>query len=482
MLDFVNKMSAHLATALEARLSFDPPYDPYAKAPPFNPPQLARFFSEWRSLAFGGWLGTLSERDSALALDRALRPFGSIAPVDEGEWHSRNDGSFSGAAWAEERRVINTLAILAGNSQVLDALVAEIVDTERFPGLRNPAGGRGSSPSVSSPYPRLKELFPSGRPLDGRPSLLDVLDVDGPAAWPLEQKERVRQMLLVPPIQQIATRVTEHYGLPAGELLSTWRLSDIATQLEPHLLVIRAIEREQRGAARQLFDEPSGIRCFGRYSPSALLEQLRPLEIGKPYGVMCSAVEDENGAFMHRSAIHAKLERAAAKLGMNCRITEYSEGDKSGLYQKLSMMAQVSGGGVRQAAFVWINEHGQAVEGDPRALQQERAHWSGVFGRGTDATPLVIKGGAAVSSFMCFAGESGNAMQAIALEYPVRTSGATLPPHDIRSISLKKRKDGSLSFNVRYRFPKDQSDGRTASYDKRNGRRAGREMPEAGER
>lgn len=463
LLVFLNSMSTALSRGIATQHTLPRIYSTAESEPPFCLHYLPHFFRAYGELAQNRKNGYELQVESTLAYYHALQPFRDIPPTSEegrvmSETSSDKGKNFIGR---------NTLALQAGNVEVISDFVNEFLYTDRVPGYCD-----GVHDDIKSLYPNLSNL-PSDTIYSGeRMYLSSLLDEPIDKTWlsinqySREDIEHAKRMLLTPPITEIATQICEHYSLPAEETIYEWKRGDFVNSLQEHLVTIRELERLQRGSVVELYAVPRTIRCFGRYDVNMLLEQLKPLESGQPFGVMCTAYEDSTGAFMGRRNLHIHIKKETERNGMKLRIMEYPINIKvHWLGENLSMIAPSQHMDVQhQADFIWINEHGSTHHNNQERIKKIRKEWEDVFGIGSDRSSLVIKPGGVVASFMCYGGEPNNAMDAIASHYPVSTIGATKAPDHIDKIVMNRDETGALTIEVEYLFSGDEKEGTTATY------------------
>lgn len=111
----------------------------------------------------------------------------------------------------------------------------------------------------------------------------------------------------------------ERYNLPFGRMSMAWykslpQVTDddefaelMALAIFENLSTIYKLEAVHPGASRTLYDE-FGIRAFGRYPLTALIQQYRQRDDAhKPYGVVVFPVDDWNGHFYSRRSVYEDM-------------------------------------------------------------------------------------------------------------------------------------------------------------------------------
>ncbi len=250
--------------------------------------------------------------------------------------------------------------------------------------------------------------------------------------------------------ERLLQDVLQRYHLDGETLLKTWKGSPLSLCVDEHVEVIETIEKTHEGSAKQLMEGPGQIRCFGRYDSEFLLEQLKPLEPGEPFGVMCNSYEDHSGAFMGREDTHSAICLEAKSLGIKTRIFEYSTKRgtfASDFFQNLTRIAPPEDGEyIPHADFVWINQHGEI----PGAKMQSK--WEYIFGVGPNKSSLFLKSTGAVACAMCSGGDEGNVMELISEQYGLRTTGAKGETYGVSEVSFRKDEAENLHIDVKYKF------------------------------
>jgi hypothetical protein len=377
---------------------------------------------------------------SILSLTHILLPFSERAKKERA---SAKEGMDSGEIRRQEH--LNWLSLLSGDEETIRLRVEKFLYDGEISETRNLY------------FPEIEEFFSSGKRWNYHRGLSaetismhkeDYLQ----SGFTEEEINRAIEIFTESVGERIVKPILEEYGLSFEELARAWEKSRLRESIESNLSAIRDLEKEQPGSAKELFEGPQKIRCFGRYDTDFLLEQLDTLSHGEPYGVMCNAYEDHNGAFRNRQKIHQQIRDESARLGMKTRLMEYSD-DKSSFFEQMFEMVTANDGKTLQPAdYIWINQHGYSHENNPERMEQKRKEWEHIFGIGPNRSSLVIKSGGAVGSFMCFGGEEGNAMDTLAREYDISATGATKPPSNIYGVKFERDPSGRLFINVDYGY------------------------------
>jgi hypothetical protein len=345
---------------------------------------------------------------------------------------------------------LNYLAVLSGDEETLQLWLNEFLRCGKF------SDTIFSFYEISGFFPNNGHMSYANKFLSEKldePSSVEKYLSDG---FTKEEISRARELFRDSVGDKIMKKITEEtYGLDSKKLLEAWGDGQLRESVISDLSAIRDLEKEQPGSARELFEGPEKIRCFGRYDTDFLLEQLDALSPGEPYGVECNAYEDHNGVFRNRQKIHQQIRDESNRLGMKTRLMEYSaeSREKDKLLQQLAEMApNAPGENYPLADYIWINQHGYSHENNPERMEQKRKEWEHIFGIGPNRSSLVIKSGGAVGSFMCFGGEEGNAMDTLAREYDISATGATKPPSNIYGVKFERDPSGRLFINVDYGY------------------------------
>ncbi|MCK9352050.1 MAG: hypothetical protein WCT49_02650 [Candidatus Paceibacterota bacterium] len=254
--------------------------------------------------------------------------------------------------------------------------------------------------------------------------------------------------------------LSKKYDLPFVDFQYAWKNGN--GDVWNNLCAIRSLEDNNPGSAKKLaFTGPNKIRFFERYDLDLLLEQLEPLAPGEPYGVMCTAYQDHNGAFKNRKYIHEKIRNEGKKLNIKTRVIEYSNPFPFApqMFDQLSKIAPPQEKqNFPQADFIWINQHGRLISGDLKEFERENLRWKNVFGVGENKSSLVIKENGAVASFMCYGGAPDHAMEQISKNYGVKATGPKKAPASIAEIAFSREESGKLAIDVVYEFENDKND------------------------
>jgi hypothetical protein len=389
--------------------------------------------------------------ESVLSFIHTVLPFPEIAKKERDNGVGKN------------KVFLNHLALLAGDEEVLRLW------TDEF--LQAPEG----SDTLTVPFSRLKSFFKSKSSLSYLNKKLDCEEWGNHLRRNYSREKYLKMGFTEEEIacaskllresvgDKIVKKIAEEtYGLDAKKLIHVWADGQIQETAISHLESIRDLEKIKPRGAKQLFDGPAKVRCFGRYDTDFLLEQLKPQKPGEPYGVMCNAYEDHNGAFRNRQDIHKKIRDESARNGMKTRLMEYSEHDKTSFLEQL---IEIAGEGSQQADYIWINQHGNTIkkvkkdpvtnkeiiteEKDMSKIEEVRKEWKHVFGVGPNRSSLGLK---AVGSFMCFGGEEENVMDQLAKEYDIAATGATKPPSNIYGVKFERDEKGQLRIHIEYAY------------------------------
>lgn len=342
------------------------------------------------------------------------------------------------------RHVLNKAAVLFGNETAINACADEFMKSEDIWKLNFFIG-------------TLHCLFPdrdTGRSTYSEPHLAQVIHESEQSylrnGYSPEEIHAAKKILTLSSGDRVLEEIIGgRFELPAREYIYAWRKSRFFDSLYGNLGTMKKIQSKNPKALRELsFDGPGHILCYGRYDVDFLLEQLVPLQEQEPYGVICNAYQDHNGAFYNKNDMHEKIRRGANDVGIKTRLIEYDETapSKYRLYEQLSRIASPT----RPAEFIWINQHGNSVAENEMNIQH---NWENIFGVGNDRSSLVLKPGGSVLCFMCFGGEKNNVMHALTQQYDnIIAAGPTGAPANVDDVDFI-RTDDKLSIKVRYIFP-----------------------------
>lgn len=109
------------------------------------------------------------------------------------------------------------------------------------------------------------------------------------------------------------------------QLFQTWRntsvLENKAKDINAHIRAMTYLENQMPGSTAEL-REIYGIRCFGRYDPETLIEQLKYTEFGVSSVFLINLYKDEMGSFADWKAEHSNLAQQVYADGSQLLIIE----------------------------------------------------------------------------------------------------------------------------------------------------------------
>ncbi len=395
-----------------------------------------------------------SEKDPELAFELMLSFVHSMLPFSE---MAKSTGVSAESNASEEdksrRRLLNYFSMLIGDTETIRRWADEFIASE--PDEDNKILPQNKIVDFLPPLKKENDLKASENLISEMGDDSTLKEKYLQSGYTQDELNRAKELFLEPSGYKIIREVAGRFNLGSADLIRKWSKSEFPHSVIPNLSAIKDLEKISPGSSEHLFSGPEQIRFFGRYDTEFLAEQMTPLQSGEPYGVMCSAYEDHNGAFSNKKGIHKQLREEASRLGMKTRIMEYSsdESPRDRLLNGLSHIAPpISGQPFPLADFIWINQHGLTHQFDPGKIEEKRKDWEHVFGIGQNRSSLVVKPGGAVGSFMCWGGEEDNVMDQLAKEYNLSATGATKPPSNIYGIRFNREKSGSLHIDVDYGY------------------------------
>jgi len=400
-----------------------------------------RFLGEYTERAY-------LEKDEKNALSSVLSFMHTALPLSRMyEEHCRGKVEFTDAGFTfiEHLKRLNRFSLLSGDKTSIDAIVKQFLS-----GADMEENG--------SVFPKINRLFPEQpqRRLEN-PFLAEALrneqivEIYLENGFSEEEISRTADIFEESSGGRVARRILESYDLPWSELFDVWKDSVFSESIDKNLTIIRDLEKRQKGSARMLFNPPYNFRCFGRYSTEDLLEQLEPLCCDAEYGIMVTSYGDENNSFRNSGGLYRKIKEKAEKMNIKTRMIEFPSkiDDMSALPLELFAIAPVSPqGDPIPFDFIFINMHW----GETKFAEDFLQYWNYVFGVGPERSSLIIRHGGAVAGLMCSAGEKGNTMERLALEYDITATGSDKYVYGVNSVDLLRDDSGRMSFDIGYRY------------------------------
>jgi len=240
-----------------------------------------------------------------------------------------------------------------------------------------------------------------------------------------------------------------------SDLINSWKISEnkLFPYLQPSIIirnidVIKALEEKNPGAVELLYKK-FGITHFGRYPVDLLEEQIKQIEENtKPYGVMLSAYDDNNGAFYSDKQKIADFYESLKRLGYGMRIIEAR--NKFTIARRLLELDRKYGN-YQKISFLVINGHG-----DKDSIQFGRTQFEQPqkFVNITDIDKgaridKIYKNNIPIAFIACSTGQENG----IAQEFSKVIGGNITAPRfetALRNIQASKDENGNLMLDVNF--------------------------------
>ncbi len=247
--------------------------------------------------------------------------------------------------------------------------------------------------------------------------------------------------------ETVSTALLQSYGLPPERYLELWKRPDWQGTrngvMSQNTRRIVDLETGHPGSMERLTGK-YGIYHPGRYSKEILLDQLATnKEAADEYGTAISALDDTNGVFNGTEKID-ELHREAKAQGIKLRVAE--AGSQIEAAQRLLYIVETNG---RKMSFIGVRGHGEKDstrmgEGAEGKIDAE------FLGVGPDRSSLILEDGAPIYFESCSTGIEGGIAEKLSGNV---TGEVTAPDNDtnIEILSLQRKADGKLSFQIKYR-------------------------------